>query len=100
MATEKLIFNSDRTIRLVHRHESVETPDSEYEEYHEWYVTKKRIHANKNGVNNPRMYSANWVEALCNNPDCPAVAYINIEVIIEKSFPISHCLSEHDYTAR
>lgn len=61
---------------------SYEHDDLGEDTYHEWILTGERIKADKRGHHNARMTYADWLEVKCNNPDCLALAIINISDIL------------------
>lgn len=90
------MLNENKTVRVVIEHQQTEKPDSLYSEYHEWVTTKTWVRANSKGILNPRMMASDWLKAVCNNPDCPALAYVNVLQVIEQDFPIIKCLEADD----
>jgi hypothetical protein len=52
------------------------------DDWHEWWLTHNRARLDRLGRHNPRMWYAGWVQARCNNPDCYAVTYLNIEDLL------------------
>lgn len=92
------MLNSKKTIKVIIEHQRTEKPDSLYNEFHEWVITKTWVRANSKGIANPRMNSAEWLKAVCNNKDCAALALVNVQLSIEQDFPIAECLNAYDST--
>ena len=46
-------------------------------DYHEWWLKGDKIALDRIGRRNPRMYFKDWLVVRCNNPDCPAISYVN-----------------------
>jgi hypothetical protein len=92
------MLNKNKTVRVIVEHQRTEKPDSLYQEYHEWVTTKIWVRANSKGIPNPKMMNADWIKVICNSPDCPALAYINVLQVIEQDFPIEKCLENYDST--
>jgi hypothetical protein len=67
-------------VQTVVRVDHVNIPDWDY---HEW-IRRDFVKADVRGRLSPRMWNAHWLLIVCNNPDCPAEALINVQGILEE----------------
>ena len=77
-------LNKNQTVRLVRPHIDART-DDEYDDWHQW-INATWTKADSLGRRNPRMYEANWMRVICNNPDCPAEALVDVIFTVARDF--------------
>lgn len=78
-------LNRAKTARLVRDHVNIDPGDGV--DWHQWVTTNRWVKANALGVSSPRMYEANWLEVVCNNPDCPGTAWVDVLYVVSGDFP-------------
>lgn len=80
-------LNEARTVRLVQEHIDTGDWSPEQPDWHSWVQLGEFVKANVNGIPNPRMYEANWLKVVCNNPECPAWALVDVLYVVAGDFP-------------
>lgn len=68
-------------IRVRVRRDHIVDPADEWE-FHEWYLNGSDFKGDRLGRHNPRMYSADWLVVVCNNPHCGALAVVSKEDVL------------------
>jgi hypothetical protein len=64
-------------VRIAVPHAELDTGDADLDAYHQWIDIDQRVRADVNGKLAPRMNEAYWRKWICNNGDCPGIAYVH-----------------------